>query len=221
MDYLIHPLLDQETTNRLINSIVNDNCAWEDGKKTAGSYASLVKNNLQLDKRSQASISNSDLIIKAIKSDQLIKSFALPKRIHSLMFTKTSEGGDYGMHIDNPYMKEGRSDLSFTLFLSNPNDYHGGELCIQTIQDSKELKLDSGQILIYPSTSLHSVKKVTKGERLVCVGWIHSYIKSNEDRSILFGIDAGAKGILSQHGQSSELDLIFQSYSNLLRRLGE
>ena len=125
------------------------------------------------------------------------------------------------MHVDNAFMRTGRTDLSFTIFLSDPDSYKGGSLCIQTIQENKKIKLPAGHILIYPSTSLHAVEKVTQGERLVSVGWIHSHVRSAEDRTILFGIDAGARGLLAEHGQSPQLDLIFQSYANLLRRLGD
>lgn len=221
MEHLIHQLINKEKSEQIKHLILKDNSLWEDGKKTAGAHASIVKDNLQLNKSSETSIENTNKIISAIKSDQLIKSFALPKKVHSLMFTKTSIGQGYGMHIDNPYMKSGRSDLSFTLFLNDPNEYEGGELCIQTNQEFDEIKLEIGQILLYPSTTLHSVKKVLKGERIVCVGWIHSYVKSIEDRNLLFALDAGAKGILAKQGRSPELDLIFQSYGNLLRKLGD
>ena len=118
-------------------------------------------------------------------------------------------------------MPTGRSDLSFTLFLNEPKEYQGGELCIQTINKTEKIKLSAGQIIIYPSTQLHSVAEVKGGERYVCVGWIQSYIQSNEDRNFLFGLDAGAKSLLAKHGRSDELDLIFQAYSNILRRLGD
>ena len=137
------------------------------------------------------------------------------------MFTKSLPGNGYGMHVDNPYMPSGRSDLSFTLFLNEPENYEGGSLCIQTINETKQIKLSAGEMIIYPSTKLHSVSQVEKGERFVCVGWIQSYVQNNEDRSFLFGLDAGAKGLLAKHGRSDELDLIFQAYSNLLRRLGD
>ena len=136
------------------------------------------------------------------------------------MFSRTGVDQGYGMHVDNAYMRTGRTDLSFTIFLSDPESYKGGSLIIQTIQKSEKIKLPAGHILIYPSTSLHAVEKVTHGERLVSIGWIQSHIKSSEDRTILFGLDAGAKGLLAKHGRSDELDLIFQAYSNLLRRLG-
>ena len=117
-------------------------------------------------------------------------------------------------------MSSGRSDLSFTISLTNREDYQGGELLIETMNLDKELKLDAGEIIIYPSTYLHSVKEVKNGERLVCVGWIESYVKSIEEREYLFDLDAGAKGLLAKHGRSDELDNIFKSYSNLLRLLG-
>ena len=117
-------------------------------------------------------------------------------------------------------MSTGRSDLSFTISLTNKENYEGGELVIETINSEKEFKLNAGQMIIYPSTYLHSVKEVKSGERLVCVGWIESYIKSIEEREYLFDLDAGAKGLLAKYGRSDELDLIFKSYSNLLRLLG-
>ena len=220
MDYLIHELLSKAETETLREKILGNDSHWEDGKKTAGSHASLVKNNLQLDRTSQTGIEASEDLIGKLIKDPLVKSYAIPQKIHGVMFTKTGIGQGYGIHIDNPYMSSGRSDLSFTLFLNNPSNYDGGELCIQSIQNNQEVKLPAGQIIIYPSTSLHSVQKVSKGERLVCVGWIESYITSNEDRNLLFGLDAGAKGLLAKNGRSPELDLIFQAYSNLLRRLG-
>ena len=137
-----------------------------------------------------------------------------------MMFTKSLKNMLYGRHIDNPFMSSGRSDLSFTISLTNKDNYQGGELIIETINSEKEFKLNAGEILIYPSTYLHSVKEVTKGERLVCVGWIESYVKSIEEREYLFDLDAGAKSLLSKHGRSDELDLIFKSYSNILRLLG-
>ena len=88
------------------------------------------------------------------------------------------------------------------------------------MNEDKKFKLNSGEIIIYPSTYLHSVKEVTTGERLVCVGWIESYVKSAEQREYLFDLDAGAKGLLAKNGRSDELDLIFKSYSNFLRLLG-
>jgi len=221
MDLLIHKLIDENKAKSCIKSILEDDSFWVNGKQTAGSHAAEVKDNLQLRRDSKVSIENSNFISHQITSNQLIKSFSLPRKIHGVMFTQTSPGQGYGAHVDNAYMSSGRSDLSFTLFLSDPKDYEGGELSIQTMQETKNIKLPQGHIVIYPSTSIHSVEKVQSGKRIVCVGWIQSYVNSHEDRELLFGLDAGARGLLAKHGRSPDIDLVFQSYSNLLRRLGD
>ena len=127
----------------------------------------------------------------------------------------------YGRHIDNAYMSSGRADLSFTVFLNCKSNYEGGELSIESFNSEEKFKLDAGEIIIYPSTYLHSVEEVIDGERLVFIGWIESYIKSIEEREYLFDLDAGARSLLSKHGRSDDLDLIFKSYSNLLRVMGD
>ena len=220
MNYLKHQLLNPEELKILKNNIEMENIEWEDGKKTAGKQAAKVKNNLQLNRESDTSRKYTKLIEKKILSNNLIKSFALPKKIHGTMFTKSRKGMKYGRHIDNSYMSSGRADLSFTIFLNCIDNYEGGELSIESINKVENFKLDSGEIIIYPSTYLHSVQEVTKGERFVCIGWIESYVKSIEEREYLFDLDAGAKGLLANYGRSDELDLIFKSYSNLLRLLG-
>ena len=221
MEYLTHSLLEESDAIEIVQKLKAEESSWQDGKKTAGSHAAKIKSNFQLDRKSKLSLEIQDLIINKIISNPLLKSFTLPSLIHGVMFTKSLTGDGYGTHIDNPYMPSGRSDLSFTLFLNEPKEYQGGELCIQTFNTTEKIKLSAGEMIIYPSTQLHSVAKVKEGERFVCVGWIQSYVQNNEDRNFLFGLDAGAKGLLAKHGRSDELDLIFQSYSNLLRRLGD
>ena len=220
MNYLTYQLLNPELIKILKTALINKDSLWEDGKKTAGNHAAKVKNNLQLNRNSEISQKYSKLISKKILSEPLIKSFCLPKNIHGTMFTKSLKGMKYGRHIDNAFMSSGRADLSFTLFLNKKNEYEGGELLIENINSEEKLKLNAGEIIIYPSTYLHSVEEVLQGERLVFVGWIESYVKSIEEREYLFDLDAAAKSLLSKHGRSDELDLIFKSYSNLLRILG-
>ena len=220
MNYLTSQLLIHEELEIINKNLKNQKDLWEDGKKTAGSYASKVKNNLQLNRNSELSKKYAELIKRKILSNQLIKSFALPKLIHGIMFTKSQKDMHYGRHVDNPFMSTGRSDLSFTISLTHQDSYEGGELLIETINSENKFKLNAGEIIIYPSTYLHSVEEIKNGERIVCVGWIESYVKSIEEREYLFDLDAGAKGLLAQHGRSDELDLIFKSYSNLLRLLG-
>ena len=220
MNYLTHQLLIKEEIEGLIKNLNKDKNSWEDGKKTAGSHASKVKKNLQLDRDSETSKKFSHLIRKKILSNPLIKSFALPKIIHGMMFTKSLNNMHYGRHIDNPFMSTGRSDMSFTISLTDKSNYQGGELIIEEMNSETRFKLNAGEIIIYPSTYLHSVKQVKNGERLVCVGWIESYVKSIEEREYLFDLDAGAKSLLAKYGRSNEIDLIFKSYSNFLRLLG-
>ena len=220
MNYLISQLLNDEEIKIIKNTLKENNKSWEDGKKTAGPQAAQVKNNLQLNRNSEISRVLSNRIINKMLASPLIKSFTIPKNIHGIMFTKSSKGMKYGRHIDNPYMSSGRSDLSFTIFLNEKNNYRGGELIIENINSESKFKLNSGEILIYPSTYLHSVEEIVEGERLVCVGWIESYIKSIEEREYLFDIDSGARSLLSKYGRSDDLDLIFKSYSNILRLLG-
>ena len=220
MNYLTQQLLNAEEINLIKQNLDDETQNWEDGKKTAGSHATLVKNNLQLNRNSEISKKYSQFVNKKILSNQLIKSFSLPKRIHGIIFTKSSKKMHYGRHIDNPYMSSGRSDLSFTLSLTNKDSYKGGELIIETMNTEEKFKLNAGEIIIYPSSYLHAVDEVKNGERLVCVGWIESYVRSTEEREYLFDLDAGARGLLAKHGRSDELDLIFKSYANLLRMLG-
>ncbi len=220
MNYLTHQLLNAEEINFIKKELEEATQDWEDGKKTAGSHASMVKNNLQLNRNTEVSKNNAQIINKKILSSQLIKSFSLPKRIHGIMFTKSSNQMHYGRHIDNPFMSSGRSDLSFTLSLTNKDFYEGGELIIETMNSEEKFKLNSGEMIIYPSSYLHSVNEIISGERLVCVGWIESYVKSAEEREYLFDLDAGARGLLAKYGRTDEVDLIFKSYSNLLRILG-
>jgi len=220
MNYLTCPLLNDEDIKTITKDLINLNENWEDGKKTAGKHAAAVKNNLQLNRESDISQKYSAFIMRKILSNPLIKSFSLAKKIHGIMFTRSSKGMRYGRHIDNAFMSTGRADLSFTIFLNKKSEYIGGELVVDDINTENKFKLNQGEIVIYPSTYLHSVKQIENGERLVCVGWIESYVKSIEQREYLFDIDAGAKSLLAKHGRSDELDLIFKSYSNLLRILG-
>ena len=220
MNYLIHQLLNAEELKILRKNLDEEDLFWEDGRHTAGKHAAEVKNNLQLKRDSSVSKKFSGLITKKILSSELVKSFALPKKIHGTIFSKSKIGMKYGRHIDNAYMSSGRADLSFTIFLNCKESYEGGELSIEYFNSEEKFKLNEGEIIIYPSTYLHSVEEVLNGERLVFIGWIESYIKSIEEREYLFDLDAAARSLLAKYGRSEELDLIFKSYSNLLRRLG-
>ena len=174
MNYLTLQLLSTDELKILRKNLNNKALPWEDGKQTAGEHAAKVKHNLQLKRDSDLSKSLSKLITKKILSNEIIKSFALPKKIHGTIFSKSKNGMKYGRHIDNPYMSSGRADLSFTIFLSCKENYKGGFLSIESFNSEEKFKLNAGEIIIYPSTFLHSVEEVIEGERLVFIGWIES-----------------------------------------------
>ena len=220
MDFLTHSLLPLPDVRDFQQLLSAPDLPWRDGRLTAGEQAALVKANYQLDPNAELTIAISNCITAALTSDPLVKSFSLVRKVHSLLVSRSSAGDSYGWHVDNPFSRHGRRDLSFTCFLSDEDTYEGGSLLIQTGgEDTKEFRLPPGHIVLYPSSTLHCVKPVVSGVRYVCVGWIESYVKAPDDRSMLFNIDAGARGLLARHGRSDELDLIFQSYTNAVRRL--
>jgi PKHD-type hydroxylase len=129
----------------------------------------------------------------------------------------------YGSHIDNAFMGEDnrlRSDLSFTLFLSDPTTYEGGELVIETTGGEQAFKLTAGSMILYPSSTLHRVETITAGIRLAAVGWIQSLVRDAADREILFDLDTVRQELFARDGKTKEFDLLCKSYANLLRRWG-
>ena len=148
-----------------------------------------------------------DLVTTRIRENPLIKSYSLIKKVHSVLVSRCDESNGYGWHVDNPFTKHGRRDISFTVFLSDKNEYSGGELEMQRSLDSTSIKLDSGQIVLYPSSTMHCVNTVSKGSRIVCVGWIESYVKAIEDRLLLFTLESAARSLLAKYGRSDEIDL--------------
>ena len=221
MEYLSKSLLPADVSADLQSRLSASNLSWLDGRLSAGEQAAMVKHNRQLDPSERLTAEITSVVSDALRADPLIKSFCLIRKIHSMLVSRCDVGDAYGWHVDNPFTSHGRRDLSFTVFLSDDSAYDGGQLEIQTSDKSTEYVLPIGHVLIYPSSMLHRVVEVTRGTRFACVGWIESYVRSIEDRSILFGLDAGARGLLARHGRSDELDLIFQSYSNAIRRLSD
>ena len=220
MDFLTHSLLPLPEVRDFQQRLRVPNLPWRDGRLTAGDQAALVKNNNQLDPNAELTLAISNRITAALTSDPLVKSFSLVRKVHGLLVSRSCVGDSYGWHVDNPFSRHGRRDLSFTCFLSDEHTYEGGALTIQTGGDeTKEFRLSPGEIVLYPSSTIHCVTPVVSGVRYVCVGWIESYVKAPDDRSMLFNIDAGARGLLARYGRSDELDLSFQSYTNAVRRL--
>ena len=220
MEFLTHTLLPDDEIKDIQQRLLAPDLPWRDGRLTAGDQAAIVKQNHQLAPDSELTISITKRISYALTNDPLIKSFSLIRKVHSLLISRSSSGDSYGWHVDNPFSRYGRRDLSFTVFLSDHDSYQGGSLSIQSGgETTTEFRLAAGQVVVYPSSTLHCVQPVESGTRFVCVGWIESYVKSLEDRSLLFNLDAGARGMLARYGRSDELDLIFQSYTNAVRRL--
>jgi len=195
-----------------------------DGKTTAGWHAKLVKNNKQLEKTSQKALELEELVKNALERNPLIKSAFLPKVIHSILFSRYETGMSYGSHTDNAFMGKPnfwRSDLSFTLFLSSPFTYKGGELVIEAIDGDRSYKLEAGSAIIYPSSTLHRVETVTEGIRLVAVGWMQSLVREPNLREILFDLDTVRRSLFAQTGKTLEFDLLSKTHSNLLRHWGD
>jgi PKHD-type hydroxylase len=192
-----------------------------DGKGSAGWHAALVKNNQQAS-RDEKSIGEAEACIsRALTGNEVFRLAARPKQLSSLLFSKYSDGMSYGTHVDDALMGGIRSDLSFTVFLSDPSDYMGGELVMDLHQGDHAFKLDAGDMVLYPSTTLHRVEPVTQGTRLAAVGWAQSLIRRSDQRELLFDIETARLSLFKREGKSLEFDLLSKSLSNLLRMWAE
>ena len=193
-----------------------------DGKTTAGWHARTVKNNTQLSSNVTYAKKMKELIKLALEQHPLFKVAAQPKIIHSMLISRYEAGMSYGQHVDNALMGSGsscyRSDISLTVFLNNPTNYEGGELVIEHIEGERNFKLQAGSVVIYPSSTLHRVETVTKGVRLVAVGWVQSWVRDPYQREILFDLDTVRRSLFRQQGKTLEFDLISKSHANLLRQ---
>ena len=218
MNHIKLQLFNPVQCQAILDKVKNDE--WNDGKTTAGAQARNGKINEQIAHSSPIRAEIQNHVQQAMWANPAIKSFCVPRKLHRFLISRTKTGGGYESHVDNAYMSSGRSDLSFTLCLSDHDSFTGGSLEVDTLMDSLEWELKQGEIVIYPSSTMHRVNKVTNGERIVCVGWIESYLKNEGDRVTLFQLDTGARGLLAKYGRSEELDLVFLAYTNLLRSLG-
>lgn len=197
---------------------------FTDGKLTAGWHAKLVKNNQQLSKQNTLGKQLTEQVKSALNRHNLFQTAVRPKSIHSILFSRYDMGMSYDRHVDNAIMSNGkmwRTDISFTLFLSSPSEYEGGELVIEGADEEKSYKLESGSAIIYPATTLHRVNPVTEGTRFVAVGWVQSLVRSASDREILFDLETARRVIFSRDGKTAEFDLISKSIANLLRKWAE
>lgn len=201
-----------------------DAAAWESGLSTAGEQAAHVKNNRQLPQSSAVARELGDRILGALSRNALFLSAALPLRILPPMFNRYSGGEHFGVHVDNAIRSVPgspvriRTDLSCTLFLSEPEEYVGGELVIEDRYGAQEVKLPAGDLVLYPSTSLHKVEPVTEGERIASFFWLQSMIREDSKRSLLFDLDQAIQELATGQGADQpSIVKLFGIYHNLIR----
>lgn len=202
---------------------------WGDGKASAGTQAALVKNNTQLPHDCDAAKALRTLVLKALDRHPLFFAASLPKKLFTPRFnrygqTAKAEPMFYGQHVDNAIRfapdtgQRVRTDISATLFLSDPASYEGGELLVHSGADEQRIKLAAGDLILYPSTSVHQVTPVTRGERLACFFWIESMIRSDAQRQLLIELDNTIQALRTKYGETPEAVALTGTYHNLLRQ---
>lgn len=217
MQFRIEPLLTAEQTAACVQQLRSHPNHWRAGAETAGWHSRAVKHNHQLDRSSALHQQLATMVQEQLQAHPLVQAAALPRRIHGILISRSGVGEGYGRHVDNAWMAGGRSDLSFTLWLSEPDTYQGGALVLESPSGEEAFRLAAGHALVYPSTLLHRVEPVSQGERLVAVGWIESRIRRADQRELLFELDTARRGLFARSGQDEWFDLVSRSYSNLLR----
>jgi PKHD-type hydroxylase len=202
-----------------------DRAEWQDGLKTAGTLARSVKRNLQLEDGAEPATSLGNHILRKLASNTAFISAALPSRIFPPKFNRYQDGGTYGAHVDSALMQVPgtgvtvRSDLSATLFLSDPEEYEGGELEIEGPFGIQAVKLEAGDMVLYPSSSLHRVTPVTRGARIAAFFWIQSHVADEGARTLLFDLDQAIQGLTPTRAPDDpQLLKLTGVYHNLLRR---
>lgn len=198
-----------------IKATIND-VSFHDGQSTAGRAAIQVKQNQQADMVEVAGILK--LVEQRLHTNDLFMQVAYPQQFGRLLLSRYQSGMRYGTHVDEALINNQRTDISFTLFLSDPNQYKGGELVLEDSSGERSWKLDAGDLLIYPSTYLHRVNEVTEGERLVIVGWVTSRIRDPNQREILFDLEQSLREEFNQNGKTAQYDRLSRVRNNLLRQ---
>ncbi len=201
-----------------------ENAEWIDGKITAGHQSARAKNNLQLNENHPLAREMGEIILSALERNSLFMSAALPSKVFPPLFNRYESGQSFGNHVDNAIRQIAgtphriRTDLSATLFLTNPQDYEGGELVIEDTYGVHSIKLPAGHLILYPATSLHNVRPVTKGARISSFFWIESMVRDDGERTILFDMDTAIQRIAETAPEHSSVVRLTGVYHNLLRR---
>ena len=202
---------------------------WADGNATSGHQSATAKKNLQLPEDSDVAKEVSALVVQALNANPMFVAAALPHTIFPPLFNRYEGGGEFGLHVDNAIRQSRtsgairiRSDLSATLFLSEPEDYDGGELIIEEMYGSQAIKLPAGDLVLYPSKSLHRVTPVTRGARVSSFMWMQSLVRDDADRETLFRLDIATQRVSSERGAKDQAVIELTGvYHNLLRRWTE
>lgn len=203
-----------------------DAADWTDGRETVGAQGAQVKRNQQLPDASPLRQQLGQLVLAALARSPLYHAAALPLRTLSPRFNRYQGGGQYGFHVDGAVMAlsgdaQLRSDVSCTLFLSEPDEYDGGELIVNDTYGEHEVKLPAGDLIVYPSSSLHRVTPVTRGARMASFFWVQSLIRDDSRRRLLFELDASIQRLTQTGADAASLLQLTGVYHNLLRQWAE
>ena len=206
-----------------------DAADWVDGRVTAGHQSAQTKQNSQIPETHPVAVQVGELILAALGSNPLFRSAALPLRVFPPLFNRYTGGQTFGTHVDNSLRTHGptggriRTDLSCTLFFSDPEEYDGGELVIEDTYGSKSVKLPAGDMILYPATSLHHVTPVTRGARVSSFFWLQSTIRHDAQRTLLFDLDTAIQRIAQSPDPLTQQSTIQLTgvYHNLIRQWAE
>ena len=204
-----------------------DAAGWVDGRATVGSQGAQVKRNRQLPESSPVALEQGRIVQQALAASPLFFAAALPLRIVPPLFNRYSGGETYGLHVDGSVRNVPgsplrlRTDVSSTLFLCDPEDYDGGELVVVDTYGTHEVKLPAGDLILYPSTSLHRVEPVTRGERVCSFFWTQSLVRDDARRAMLFEMDQTIQKLRDRLGETEETVSLTGQYHNLLRMWSE
>lgn len=212
----IADVIDQATVGRLRDWLAG--AKFVDGRATAGEDARKVKQNEQVDRSDPRLIEMQDLVMDRLWANSVFMMATQPKKMRPPLFSRYAPGMEYGNHVDNALMGGMRTDVSLTLFLSDPADYDGGELVIDSPGGEQDVKLEPGSAVIYPSTALHRVNPVLRGQRLAAVTWVRSMVRDPSSREVLFDLETVLHKLTQQLGKTPEMDLLSKTHSNLLRK---
>jgi PKHD-type hydroxylase len=203
-----------------------DRADWTDGKETVGAQGARVKRNLQLPDASPLRHRLGALVLDALARNPLYHAAALPLRTLPPRFNRYEGGGHYGFHVDGAVMAlpggaQMRSDVSCTLFLAEPDEYDGGELIVSDLYGEHEVKLPAGDLILYPSSSLHQVQPVTRGARIASFFWVQSLVRDDNRRRMLFELDASIQILTRSSADAGAVLRLTSVYHNLLREWSE